>query len=374
MEIAHKIVQDERGHSYRDPRIRSAFEAVEAAYASHRVGQTEQADFSERLLALVDDIVGRQSSLFRPLDTEAVTRLVYTRDIRVLSDALTEYLGVSKKEHVWLLFDNLDKGWPVLEAQPEDILLIKSLLEATRKLQRQFERRGVDSHAVVFLRNDIYEHLILDPADRGKDTAVLLDWNDPELFKEIIRRRIVSSTEIDGSFDDLWSVFFTSHVRGQESFSYILDRTLMRPREVLHFVRDCIDVAVNRGREKVSEEDVLHAEKSYSDDALVDLTLELKDISPEFSNVPYGFIGTHSVLSESEARQLLHHVGVRDEMLTKVLELLLWFGFLGLHIYPDEERYAYQFQHNVQMMRSGIGSFRYCIHPAFRRALGTVEI
>jgi nucleoside 2-deoxyribosyltransferase len=200
MEIAHKIVQDERGHSYRDPRIRSAFEAVEAAYASHRVGQTEQADFSERLLALVDDIVGRQSSLFKPLDTEAVTRLVYTRDIRVLSDALTEYLGVSKKEHVWLLFDNLDKGWPVLEAQPEDILLIKSLLEATRKLQRQFERRGVDSHAVVFLRNDIYEHLILDPADSGKDTAVLLDWNDPELFKEIIRRRIVSSTDGEVTF------------------------------------------------------------------------------------------------------------------------------------------------------------------------------
>jgi hypothetical protein len=82
-------------------------------------------------------------------------------------------------------------------------------------LQRQFERRGVDSHAVVFLRNDIYEHLILDSADRGKDTAVLLDWNDPELFKEIIRRRIASSTEIDGSFDDLWSVLFTSHVRGR---------------------------------------------------------------------------------------------------------------------------------------------------------------
>jgi hypothetical protein len=147
----------------------------------------------------------------------------------------------------------------------------------------------------------------------------------------------------------------------------------MRPREVLRFLRDCIDVAVNRGREKVGEDDVLQAEKSYSDDALVDLTLELKDITPELCDVPYGFIGTHSILSESETKQLLARVGVTEEMLTKVLELLLWFGFLGLHIYPDEERYAYQFQHNVQMMRSGIDSFRYCIHPAFRRALGTVE-
>lgn len=373
MEIAHKIVQDERSHSYRDLRLRDAFKAVEDAYTSHRVGQTEQADFSERLLALVDDIVSRQGPLSNALDTDAVTRLVYARDIRALSDALTEYLGVGRKEHVWLLFDNIDKGWPILEAQPEDILLIKSLLEATRKLQRQFEKRGADSHAVVFLRNDIYEHLILDPADRGKDTAVLLDWNDPELFKEVIRRRIASSTEIEGSFDELWSFFFTSHVRGQDSFSYILDRTLMRPREVLRFVRDCVDVAVNRGRERVGEDDIIHAETSYSDDALVDLTLELKDIDPALSNVPYGFIGTSSVLSETEVRQLMINAGVDEARLGKVLDLLLWFGFLGLHVYPDEERYAYQYQHNVYKMRSGASSFSFCIHPAFRRALGSVE-
>jgi hypothetical protein len=211
------------------------------------------------------------------------------------------------------------------------------------------------------------------PADRGKDTAVVLDWNDPEVFKEIIRRRIASSTGIDGQFEQLWLFFFPSHVHGQESFSYLLDRTLLRPREILRFVRDCVDVAVNRGHESVQEQDILHAENSYSDDALVDLTLELKDISPDLTNVPYGFIGMGSSIPQQELELTIVQAGVGKEKTSKVIELLLWFGFIGLQIYPDEERYGYQFQHNIQKMRSGASSSLYCIHPAFRKALGCTE-
>ncbi len=371
MEIAHKVIQDDANRSYRDSELRQAFKRLEEVYRSYRAGDTEQGDFSERLLALVDEIVSRSSGITsKTLNTEAVTELVYKRDVRDLGEVLTEYLGTFGKEHIWLLFDNLDKGWPILDVKQEDILLIKSLLDATRKLQRQLERRGVESHAVVFLRNDIYDHLILDPADRGKETAVVLDWSDPEVFREVVRRRIVASTELDCSFDELWRLFFTSHVNGQESFSYILERTLARPREVLRFVRDCIDVAVNRGHEAVREEDILHAESSYSDDALVDITFELKDITPEFSNVPYAFIGSTAVLSPSHVEELVAQAGVSAPQVRRVLELLLWFGFVGLHVYPDEERYSYQYQHNIAKMRHGLASFSYCIHPAFRKALG----
>jgi hypothetical protein len=373
MEIAHKIIQEEGTRQYRDKNLSDAFKKVESAYGGYRTGETEQGDFSERLLALVDEIVARSARLDNPKNAEGVTELVYTRDIRDLSDALAEFLAAARKEHIWLLFDNLDKGWPILEAKPADILLVKSLLEATRKLQRQFERRGAESHAVVFLRNDIYDHLILDPADRGKETPVVLDWSDPEVFKEIVRRRIALSTGLDAKFEEIWLFFFASHVRGQESFSYILDRTLSRPRELLRFIRDSIDVAVNRGHESVEEQDILHAEISYSDDALVDLTLELKDVSPHFSNAPYAFIDSSSTLSPSQVADLIATAGVGEGSIGKVLELLLWFGFLGISVYPDEERYAYQYQHNLQKMRSGPTTFRYCVHPAFRRALSSKE-
>jgi hypothetical protein len=62
MELAHKIVHEEGNRSYRDKILRRACEQVESAYAKYRTGETEQGDFSERLLALVDEIVERSKS------------------------------------------------------------------------------------------------------------------------------------------------------------------------------------------------------------------------------------------------------------------------------------------------------------------------
>ncbi len=370
MEIAHKIIKAEQQAAYRNLKLYEFFEEVKKAYSVHATAEAEQGDFSERLLALVDDIVGRRQSIKTVNQTGEVTQLIYRSDIRQLNDAIGQYLSASRKEDVWLLFDNLDKGWPIFDVKREDVTIITSLLEATRKLQRQFENRSLNFRAVVFLRNDIYQHLILDPGDRGKENPVILDWNDPETLREMLRKRIAVSTDLNESFDELWRLFFTSHVGGEESFSFILGRTLMRPRELLRFVRDCINVAVNRRHEQVMEGDILHAERSYSDDALVDLSLELKDVRPEFANAPYAFIGAQTNMPPSEVGIALMRAGIPSDQLEKVRELLLWFGFLGIYVYPDEERYSYQFEHNLQKMKSGVEHYTYCIHPGFRQALG----
>jgi hypothetical protein len=52
--------------------------------------------------------------------------------------------------------------------------------------------------------------------DKGKDTAAVLDWNDPEAFREILRKRIVTSTGQDETFDRLWLTYFDTHVCGEE--------------------------------------------------------------------------------------------------------------------------------------------------------------
>lgn len=368
MEIAHKIVNADYGFSFQNAKLRESYLRVVRAYGADR--ETEQGDFSERLLKLVDDIVNRRKTVAKIAGTAEVTQLVYGEDIRPLNDALSEYLTLSRKEDVWLLFDNLDKGWPVRAAKEEDILLLKCLLEATRKLERQFESRGVNFHGVVFIRNDIHQHLLLDPADRGKETPVQLDWNDPEVFKEILRRRIMISTGLDGSFEEIWPLFFETHVRGEESFSYILARTLMRPRDVLQFVRMCIDAAINRGHDKVTEEDIRQAERAYSQDAFVDIILELKDVNTMYADVPYSFIGASEVLSKKDVEKRLGEAGVRSAEFQGVLELLLWFGFLGIYASADEERYSYHFQYDLKKMQSGLQQYAFCIHPSFRAALG----
>jgi hypothetical protein len=229
----------------------------------------------------------------------------------------------------------------------------------------------VEISAVVFIRNDIYQHLILEPADRGKETPVILDWNDAELLKDVVTRRIAQSADLELRFDEIWATFFTPHVRGEDSFQYVLNRTQMRPREVLHFVRECIDTAINRRRDKVSEEDILQAEKSYSADALVDVTLEMADVKPEYGDAPYAFIDAEAVLSRQQVEELLTNAGMKKAELGEIIDLLLWFGVLGVYVNDDEERYSYQFEHDPKRMTAGLRSFAYSIHPAFRSALTT---
>jgi hypothetical protein len=296
-----------------------------------------------------------------------------SQDIKALAEALSNYLVVSRKNNIWMLIDNLDKGWPVTLATSEDILIIRCLLEATRKIQRQLELRHLDLFSIVFVRNDIYQHLIIDPADRGKNTAVLLEWNDPDVFKEILRRRIASSTAIDQPFDILWQHFFETHVNGVESYSYILERTLMRPRELLQFTRECINIAINRGHDKVIQDDILKAEESFSEDLLVDVNYELKDINPAFGDSPYAFIGCSKNLSRDEVAKRLVEIGIDKDQCTTIIDVLIWFGFLGIYISEDEERYAYQYQHDLKLMTSKLEDAPFCIHPGFRKALGCIN-
>jgi hypothetical protein len=255
---------------------------------------------------------------------------------------------------------------------PEDLLVLRSLLEATRKLQRQLERKNVEFRAIVFVRSDIYEHLLLATPDKGKDTAILLDWNDAETFREILRKRLVLSTGRDESFDQLWRSYFDSHVSGEESFTYLLNRTLMRPRDLLRFARQCVNIAVNRGHTKVLEDDILTAEKTYSEDQLQDVSFELRDVSPTYPDVLYAFIGSRQLLSRPEVHDKLRDAGVPETDLERIVNLLVWFGFFGFVTSEDEgERYSYQFQHRVDRMAIGLKATpTYVIHPAFRVALG----
>lgn len=89
-----------------------------------------EGDFSERMTTLLNEIAddyrlrygdGRPSRLSDP----EVTSLLYRHDVPELIRAVSEYLR--HKNAVWLLFDNLDKGWPAHGLKPEDVLIIRAL-------------------------------------------------------------------------------------------------------------------------------------------------------------------------------------------------------------------------------------------------------
>jgi hypothetical protein len=367
-ELAHKIHEDERSWADRDPSRLSRYEAVSSVYEKLR--QADEGDFSARLLSRVDSLASQVAGIDLEKEPEKLTEVLYSHEMREMADAVGAYL--SEKEDVWLLFDNLDKGWPLRQSTSEQILILRALLEATRKLQRQFDKRSVNFHSLVFLRNDIYEHLLEQTPDKGKDSAIVLDWNDAEVFKEIIRRRVIATTGKDTAFEQVWSDIAEPHVDAESSFHYIVSRTLMRPRDLLNFVRRAIETAVNRGHSKVTADDIRTSETSYSEDLLLAMEWELRDVDPSFQNMVYEFLGAKSVLSPEEVRDLVAKRLPDESSVERGIELLAWFGFLGVQ-QPEkpDAMYSYEVRYNLSKLMAPVrqGKAAFVIHPAFRAAL-----
>jgi hypothetical protein len=367
-ELAHKIVEEEYSWANRDPERRNRFEALLKVY--QRTAPAEKGDFSERLLQMVDKLIEQGESVAaRPGDRE-VAEILFRGDIREVRDVLTAYLA--EKEEIWILVDNLDKGWPTQGAQPEDILIVRTLLEATRKLQRQLEREDVNFHSLVFIRNDIYDLLIRETSDKGKDTAITLDWSDSEAFKEIFRKRVLASGELDGDFESVWTTIFSPNIGTRDSFSYVCERTLMRPRDFLTFLHSAIEVAINRGHDRVLEDDLLHAEKLYSEDLLKTIGFELRDVFPESPDLLYAFLGCRSRLSKNDVHAMLQAAGISEERIDDSIRLLGWFGILGvLSLDSQETHFAYDVRYDLTRLLTPIekGRGQFVIHPAFRAAL-----
>jgi nucleoside 2-deoxyribosyltransferase len=367
-ELAHRIIDADASIAYRDPATLEEYEAVRTAYRPQKFD--EHGDFSERLLSLLGNLAERFPGDGRLLTTAEITNAVWTADIAPLREAVASYLR--RKAAVWILVDNLDKGWPARGASSRDILLLRGLLEAARKLQRQLAKRRVPLSTVVFIRNDILDRLVEETPDRGKEASISLDLADLEVLKEILRARAVASLGEEMDFEKLSGMFFDRHVGGEDTFKFLYRHTHGRARDVLRVAKRCIDTALNRGHERVLESDVLAAVEGHSNEVLRELKLEVQDVQGERAEVIEDFAGARRVLTQAQVTEILTRRDKNSDS-EKFLETLLWYSFLGVEYQPTKEVYSYEIEYNVERMLKLAGrepaERRFVIHPAFHHAL-----
>src|SRR5208283_6050699 len=97
------------------------------------------------------------------------------------------------------------KGWPTRGISEADITILRALLEPTRKIERFFSKHNIEFISIVFIRNDVYELLVDETPDRGKESKVSLDWTDYDGLRELLRRRIAYNGISDtSSFLSAW--------------------------------------------------------------------------------------------------------------------------------------------------------------------------
>ena len=340
---------------------------------------SDEGDFSERLdrvLVHVEQNLLGQSDLSdrdHVLSNLVVTQILHTVDLRQLQTHIQNY--ISHKAGLWVLVDNLDKGWPATGISDDDTRIIRCLQAALHKIAKALRKSDVPCRGIVFIRSDVYEHLVDATPDKGKVRRISLDLSSKEILREILRLRITHSLGRDAPLDEIWPDFMISHIEStaEESCDFLLDRSFMRPRCPLDLVQACISHAVTLGHEKATEADLKEGLEDYSIELATNIGFEIRDVFHSGLDIIYALIGSNRRLPKSELDLLLAKHGVGEE--TGFVDLLLRYGVLGLVNHEGEANYIYDEHYEMQKLRAAHREIRengdpvYEINPAFWAAL-----
>jgi hypothetical protein len=376
LEICHKLLEKDRSLHTRDRRLYEPYRKLADAYDQDDF--SSEGDFAERMLKLKERIANdfgaslENSAEKTLLKSGEITELLHKHNVASLRADVIEYLGF--KDSLWVLFDNLDKGWPPHGITAEDVLTLRCLTDAMAKIQRELQRGEVESHGIVFIRNDVYELLVASTPERGKVPSVLLDWTDADLLRELLRKRFIyGDLDPSMSFEEIWNMIAVSHIHGEETSQYLIDRSLMRPRGLIDLVRYCRGRAINLGHDRIEVGDIEQGENAYSSDLLNNIDFEIKDVTPAAGDILYEFIEAPAVLPGANVESILRNKLGENEWVG-ILDLLFWYGFFGVVRDDGDSSYIYSVKYDIRRLRAiiekkGLEHSALIINPAFWRAL-----
>ena len=374
-EVVYKLLEKDRYRYKHDHEIRPHYYKLQNSYRSSP--NTKLGDFSERLVELSSFLSQEYAEDFgeltdRRLTSDEVTEILYAGNLKDLQDNVSEYLKYKKS--VWILFDNLDKGWSVPSPTTDDILILRCLIDASRKIQRDMQKKMHDFYCVVFIRNDVYQLLMNKSPDFGKEMPVSLDWNEAEMLREMLRLRLVQNGfGSETAFTSIWPILCVSHYKAEETSQYIIDRCLMRPRNLLKIFNHCKGFAVNFDHDLIEPDDIEKGMLSYSNDLLIEASQELENIEPEAKGIIYQFINEDWKFSKDEVVMLFDEFGLPKTKHDEVVSFFLYFGFFGIQIFGNDPIYIFDVGYDMEQIYTRIKKHKdhveYTLNPAFWPAL-----
>lgn len=128
-------------------------------------------------------------------------------------------------------------------------------------------------NCVLFLRIDIYEKLDFKERDKLRIDEFHIKWTGDDLIT-LIQSRAGASTGRPKEGRAIFQEAFPRKIGEANIRRYLSGRTLNRPRDIIQLCNACRDTACAKGREGISQWDVLTASGQYSRWKLVDLQNE----------------------------------------------------------------------------------------------------
>ncbi|KKB08565.1 hypothetical protein VE25_18060 [Devosia geojensis] len=298
----------------------------------------------------------------------------------------------------YILIDKIDEKWVDDKIKYH---LIRALIEAIKSL-----RKIRSLKVIVALRSDVLSKVIEDSnnpglqRDKYDDHIVNLYWEKRDLF-ELLNKRIDQLykrkyTKNDVHFGDV----FENRVSQKDPFEYMIERSLLRPRDVISFTN--LALASAQGKTEVAAKDVKEAEAGYSRiryEALVQewaiafpwlpnafQILRLGKTRFAIKDIPGNIVAEFAleVFSSDELKGTSIHTAAKLALETQgsralsalaqeVLATLYRIGAVGLKLNPNE-RYRYSHVDEPSVLPAELADeTKVHVHPMLQRALGIYD-
>ncbi len=177
---------------------------------------------------------------------------------------------VSGIEKVFLHFDELDRGITTLSESRKDMII--GLVLASKEIRKLLKNSTTIFKSVVYLRRDIWDELKFSDKNKiSSSNAEFIEWDQNQLFS-LIEKRVKVLLGDDCKWDNIDD---GKRINKQPKWKHIIERTLMRPRDVISFLNTLLEVTRKRedGNLLFENRDVVEARPKYSEY----LKLELDD-------------------------------------------------------------------------------------------------
>jgi len=286
-----------------------------------------------------------------------------------LSETMSAQPFIDKKFHIYV--DQVDDIWKNDEKSSR---IVAGLLLAAYDVNSHFN----SVRCIVFIRTDIYQLLDFHNKDHLHSDELEIEWNKNGLRDLLLKR---ASGHIEANKENFESLLFKEKTNDEHSLDYIIDRTLLRPRDLIQFCNSSLEVAKHNKNRQILPSDIFTAEIQYSKWKLSDLVHEYKTNYPFLNTLlvmfgkQLGFIVTQfsrlsfeNKFKEIQTKLEQKQAFLKDVPVETILAILYNINFLGT-TRQGKVVYRYEDPNTIHDLDD-----TFSIHPAFWKALGIGEM
>jgi len=298
--------------------------------------------------------------------------------VQFLSKVRDQICAVYDK-NIYVLLDNLDKSWKKeaeIEYQSKWIL---GLLGLTIRITREFSssrknNKNNEFHLTIFLRSDIFHHILRYAREPDKIEYTKLKIEDKETLFRIIEERFVELSGDEFVYDDLWNKYLPKNIDGIDVKTFIYNNIIPRPRDIILFFNKIKDTAILRGHTTFIEDDVKDAYNEYSEWVFSSILVENGITIKQMEDFLYELVGECAVFTRSDIVIKANNAKINfkdEDSKDKFIDHLVALSILGREIKPGEFSFNYDLENNRKsaILAKKLGTNNLRLHNALIPAL-----